>query len=60
MVYENGEFFPNWKKLFNKEHMINLFENRNLEIIKYFSDSKNKLLVLDVSKEKQLRKFVTF
>ena len=60
MVCENGEFFPNWKKLFNKEHMINLFENRNLEIIKYFSDSDDKLLVIDISKEKTTKRICDF
>jgi len=41
----------NWDLLYNKDHYINIFENRNKQIIKYFQKRENQLLVIDLSKQ---------
>ena len=52
----------NWDLIYNKKHYINIFENRNKEIIKYFQRRANQLLVIDLSKQnndnKKIQKFL--
>ena len=49
-----------WDKLFDKEYYIKMYENRNNEIKRYFSQTKNKLLIIDITKEKNTKKICSF
>ena len=49
-----------WDKLFDKDYYIEMYENRNNEIKRYFSKTKNKLLIIDITKEKDTRKICSF
>lgn len=49
-----------WNKLYDKEYYVNLYENRNREIKRYFAEAEDKLLVIDISKETDTGKLCAF
>jgi hypothetical protein len=56
----NYEAYYDWSLVYDKSYRINLYESRNNEIIKYFFNRREQLLVFDVSKEKDNSKIVDF
>ena len=50
----------NWDLLYNKEHYIDLYKRRRDEIIKYFQRRPKDLLILDITKEKDISKIASF
>ncbi len=46
--------------LYNKEHYINLYKQRRDLIIKYFQKRPKDLLILDITKEKDISKITNF
>ncbi len=50
----------NWNLLYNKEHYIDLYKKRRDEIIKYFQRRPKDLLILDITKEKDISKIASF
>jgi len=57
---KDNEVYYDWSLLYNRDHRINLYEKRNQEIIKYFKDREDQLLVIDLSKEKDTSKILNF
>ena len=61
-VVNENKINLNWELLYNKDHYINIFENRNKQIIKYFQKRANQLLVIDLSKQnndnKKIQRFL--
>ena len=49
-----------WDNLYDEEYYISQYERRNMEIKKYFSESNNKLLTIDATKEKDTEKLCEF
>lgn len=49
-----------WENLYNKEYYIDLYERRNNEIKKYFMNSPEKLLIMDITQEKTTQKLCNF
>lgn len=49
-----------WSLVYNKEHRIEVYERRNQEIISYFQERQDQLLILDITKEKDNSKIVEF
>jgi hypothetical protein len=49
-----------WSLVYNKKHRIELYEKRNIEIIKYFHQRQFQLLVIDITKEKDTAKIINF
>jgi hypothetical protein len=49
-----------WDKIFNKEFYINKFEERNKRIAEYFSSKQERLLVLNLSVEKDTGRLCDF
>lgn len=58
--YKNGQSFVDWSKLYDKDYYIQQYEQRNEQIIKYFINAPEKLLIIDVTKEKSTEKLVEF
>lgn len=58
--FKNSKKEIRWDKLFDKDYYIFLYEERNQQIKKYFSDTVDKLLVLDVTKEADTEKLCNF
>lgn len=48
-----------WALAFDKQHFINLYNQRNLDVIRHFHGRKD-LLVVDITKEKTTEKIVRF
>lgn len=57
---ENNRIEHDWSLLYNKDHYIKLYEERNKEIIKYFQNRVDSLLVIDLEKEKDISKILEF
>ena len=49
-----------WSLLYDKTHRINIYESRNKEIIKYFQNRTDQLLVIDIGEERDTSKIVEF
>lgn len=49
-----------WSLVYNKAHRMGLYERRNREIISYFQERQDQLLILDITKEKDNSKIVEF
>lgn len=58
--FDNFEQKIKWDKLFDKDYHIFLYEERNNQVKKYFSDTPEKLLVIDVTKEINTQKICNF
>ena len=52
--------FVNWSKLYDRDWYINQYELRNTLVKKYFKNAPEKLLVIDVTKEKTTKKLCEF
>lgn len=49
-----------WSLVYNKDHRIKRYEQRNQEIVSYFQDRPEQLLVIDVSRESDNSRIVQF
>ena len=49
-----------WSLVYNKEHLIKMYEDRNKQIIKYFANRPNDLLIIDIENEKDISKILKF
>jgi len=49
-----------WSLVYDKQHQIDIYEERNRGIIRYFQDRPNQLLVIDITKEQDTSKIVDF
>jgi len=49
-----------WEKLYDKDYYISVYENRNMAIKKYFAESPEKLLIIDVTQEKDTSRICSF
>lgn len=58
--YEAGNPVVDWSRLYDKDYYIAEYESRNDAIRKYFISAPEKLLVIDVTREKTTRKICTF
>lgn len=59
-VVSENKIQYDWSLLYDRSHRIKIYENRNREIIKYFQDRKNQLLIIDIGKEQDTSKIVQF
>ncbi len=59
-VDANLQVVDDWSLLYNKDYFIRKYEARNQLIIKYFSERKDDLLVVDLTKEQDTKKIVSF
>jgi len=50
-VSDDERCFVDWGKLYDKDYYIDQYLRRNLEVKRYFMNSPEKLLVIDLSKE---------
>ena len=50
----------NWELLYDKSHYIDIYIKRRDEIVKYFQKRPNDLLIIDLSKEKDINKITNF
>ncbi|WP_156907154.1 sulfotransferase [Thalassobaculum salexigens] len=55
---ENREVL--WEKLYDKDYYVNMYQSRNAEIKRYFSETEGKLLIIDVTKEQDTGKICDF
>lgn len=58
-IKENRVFFD-WSKLYNKETYCNIYEARNQMIIQNFATRRDKLLIIDLSKEPSTERLLKF
>ena len=56
----NGTLSPNWAKLYSKDFYIQKFLARNEQIQEYFYGAADKLLILDITKEKNTKRICEF
>lgn len=49
-----------WDKLFDQKYYIEMYERRNEEIKRYFMNTPSKLLIIDITKEKDTSKICNF
>lgn len=59
-VNDEYKINPNWDNVMNKETYISHYKRRNAEIIKYFDQRPEDLLVIDITKEKTISKILSF
>ena len=59
-VNQSNEVEYDWSLAYDKEYRINDYTKRNNEIIKYFKDRPDSLLVIDLSKEQDTSKLIKF
>ncbi len=59
-IDEDLKIKKRWDILFNKDHFIELYKQRNKEIVRHFSERPDDLLVIDIAKEKITEKIVNF
>lgn len=60
LEFSEGALRPNWEKLYNKEFYVQKFLARNQQVMEYFYGAEEKLLVLDVTKEKDTSRICKF
>lgn len=56
----NNRLEHDWSLLYNREHRIKLYEERNSEIIQYFQNRPESLLVIDLEKECDISSILSF
>ena len=56
----NGKLKSDFNLYKNKEFLKKMYSSRNLEILKYFQMRKDQLLVIDITKEKDISKILDF
>jgi hypothetical protein len=59
-VAQDLSFSINWSKIYDKKNYIELFKSRNEMVIRHFSERKQDLLVIDLTKEKNTGKIIDF
>jgi len=57
---EDGKVIHDWSLLYDKEHYIKFYTERNDRIIRYFENRPDDLLVIDMTQEKDVSKIVSF
>lgn len=60
MVVRNDQTVPDWDLLYDRDHYVQRYRARNEEIILYFQDRPEKLLVVDLTKEQDTAKIGNF
>lgn len=58
--FEENNLVYRWNLLYNKEHLIKIYETRNKEIKKYFLNRNRSFLILDLDKDKDTKKLCEF
>ena len=59
-IVVNHEIHYDWSLLYDKAHRIDRYETRNREIVKYFQDRTDQLLVIDLGVEQDTSKIIQF
>ena len=59
-VTKNNKPYADWNLLYQKEHYINLYTERNNRIIKYFRDRPRDLLIINFEEETDCKKILDF
>lgn len=59
-VFDGNKKIIKWDKLYDKEYFIKEYEDRNNRIKKYFQNCNDKLLAIDITKEKNTKKICDF
>ncbi len=59
-VGENGRLIRDWSLLYDKDHYLRLYQSRNEEIQRHFSERPGDLLVIDLAQETDTAKIVEF
>ncbi|WPZ33693.1 sulfotransferase [Thalassobaculum sp. OXR-137] len=59
-VFRGGEREVRWDKLYDKDYYVGMYESRNAEIKRYFSNAPDKLLVIDITQEQDTAKICEF
>lgn len=59
-VDEKLAWKKDWNLAYNREHYISVYMERNRQIIQYFSERPDDLLVIDITMEKDTAKIVDF
>lgn len=60
IVDENYIPTPRWDLLYNEEYFKYIYRERNKNIVRYFSERPDKLLIVDLTKEKDTEKICNF
>ncbi|NWK56822.1 hypothetical protein HW115_14460 [Verrucomicrobiaceae bacterium N1E253] len=60
VTVENHAVHYDWSLVYNKEHRVSLYEERNRQILEYFQNRPEQLLVFDVEKESNNSRMVEF
>jgi hypothetical protein len=55
-----GRIELDWSLVYNKQHRVRLYEDRNRDIVTYFQNRPDQLLVIDLTKENDNSKIVSF
>lgn len=58
--FEHDKLNIDWSLLYNKDYYISSYEKRNTEIKRYFMNASEKLLIIDITKEKNTKKICNF
>jgi hypothetical protein len=58
--YSRPDQKPDWSRLYDRKWYIGEYNRRNTEIIDFFSDATDRLLVIDLTKEKTTEKINNF
>lgn len=59
-VGEDGRLVRDWSLLYDRDHYLRLYQNRNEEIQRHFSERPGDLLVIDLTQESDTSKIVEF
>ena len=59
-IEKDGEAIEDWNLVYDAEHYKKIYRERNNQIIRYFKDRPNKLLTIDLTKEKDTKKICSF
>ena len=59
-IVEDNKIKFDWSLLYDKSYYIRMYEQRNMEIIKYFQGRENDLLVIDIEKERDTGRLLRF
>lgn len=60
MTFTGGKAEIRWDLLYDKDYYIAMYETRNTEIKRYFANAAGKLLVIDVTKERDTSRLCEF
>jgi len=57
---DDNEVKHDWSLVYDRDHRIQVYEERNAEIVKYFQSRPDQLLVIDVTREKDNSRIIDF